>query len=219
MPPIVIPAITTLPDPPTKTDPANFAVRADAFLSALEVFSSELTTAITEMNKLVTGLNGTDSAEAYNPATPYNFPTMVACTDGFTYRCVGTNITGVNPVTDDGTNWVRQVAPSILEVVSEVDLTGTGAASLNGVDYDVFLVQNFNQSTTLTISMSIGRTLTIALVNPGANNVAYTISGVTIYWMNGEIVDPEPVGITLVTLTRLSSTIAVASYTTGHLSV
>ena len=39
------------------------------------------------------------NALAYNPATPYSFPQVVVGSDGHTYRCMGTGITGEDPVT------------------------------------------------------------------------------------------------------------------------
>lgn len=43
--------------------------------------------------------------EAYSPDKTYNFPDVVAYTDGETYRCVGQNVQGENP--DTSHNWVR----------------------------------------------------------------------------------------------------------------
>jgi len=45
------------------------------------------------------------SAAAYSATTTYNYPTVVAYTDGNSYRCVGTSVVGENP--DDSSNWVR----------------------------------------------------------------------------------------------------------------
>jgi len=45
------------------------------------------------------------SPSAYDSATTYNFPDVVAYTDGYTYRCIGTNVTGEDPSTSS--NWAR----------------------------------------------------------------------------------------------------------------
>lgn len=50
------------------------------------------------------------TAPAYSPTTVYSFPTVVACTNGHSYRCIGTNITGEDPPTSP--NWVMVTAPS-----------------------------------------------------------------------------------------------------------
>jgi len=73
--------VSVLPTPPSKTDPNNFAVRADDFLGSLPMF-------VTELNQTV------------------NFPTVVAGSDGISYRCVGTGVININPITDAGANWV-----------------------------------------------------------------------------------------------------------------
>ena len=45
------------------------------------------------------------NALAYNNAVAYNFPDVVAFTDGGTYRCIGTNIIGEPPATSP--NWAK----------------------------------------------------------------------------------------------------------------
>lgn len=45
-------------------------------------------------------------APAYSAAITYNFPDVVAFTDGYAYRCVGANVTGQTP--DASAYWVRQ---------------------------------------------------------------------------------------------------------------
>lgn len=44
--------------------------------------------------------------DAYNNGTTYNFPNIVVCTDGYTYRCLGTSVVGDNPVTSTSGNWI-----------------------------------------------------------------------------------------------------------------
>lgn len=117
--------ITDLPQPPLKTDPSNFAERADTFLDSLPDFVTETNAAIGEMNKITSGLDQTEPITAYNAATTYNFPDVCAGSDGYTYRCVGTSVVGVDPVTDDGTNWTRLTTP----MASEAD-----ALSASGED-------------------------------------------------------------------------------------
>lgn len=45
------------------------------------------------------------SPEAYDVDKIYNYPNVVAYTDGETYRCIGKNVQGENP--DTSPNWVR----------------------------------------------------------------------------------------------------------------
>ena len=49
--------LTDLPTPPQSTDPANFNVRADAFVAALDVFQPEMNTVIGEINSTATDVN------------------------------------------------------------------------------------------------------------------------------------------------------------------
>ena len=64
-------AITLLPTPPTRQDPANFNVRADEFLGALPTFGAEANSLATDVNsKQVTASNAaTTATNAANTAT------------------------------------------------------------------------------------------------------------------------------------------------------
>jgi len=44
-------------------------------------------------------------AEAWSATTTYNYPTVVAYTDGYTYRCIGTSVIGDIP--SESANWVK----------------------------------------------------------------------------------------------------------------
>jgi hypothetical protein len=107
MPPITIPTIDSLPEPPTKADPVNFAARADTFLGALPDFADTTNAAITEMNKIGAGLDQQTPIAAYDPGTTYDFPDVVAGSDGYSYRCVGTAVLGDDPVGSTTGNWVN----------------------------------------------------------------------------------------------------------------
>ena len=64
-------AITLLPTPPSRQDPANFNVRADEFLGALPTFGTEANSLATDVNnKQVTASNAaTTATDAANTAT------------------------------------------------------------------------------------------------------------------------------------------------------
>lgn len=58
-------AITALPTPPSRSDPANFATRADAFLGALPTFATEANALATDVNsKQTTASTAADTAQA-----------------------------------------------------------------------------------------------------------------------------------------------------------
>lgn len=100
-------ALTGLPDPPTKTSPGNFAEKADAFLDALPDFGSEINTLVAELNKITSGLEQASPIAAWLVGTTYNFPDVVAGSDGASYRCIDTAVIGIDPTTDDGSSWYK----------------------------------------------------------------------------------------------------------------
>lgn len=100
-------SITDLPTPPTKSDPANFPDRADAFVLALTTFTTEINQLIDDLSPITSGLDQAEPIAAYNAGTTYDFPDVCAGSDGYTYRCVDTGVIGQDPTTDDGTYWVR----------------------------------------------------------------------------------------------------------------
>jgi hypothetical protein len=50
---MTVPQITALPDPPSRQDPTNFAVKGDAFLGALPNFATEANSLATQVNERV----------------------------------------------------------------------------------------------------------------------------------------------------------------------
>lgn len=58
--------------------------------------------------------------EPYDNEKTYNFPDVVAYTDGQTYRCIGQNVLGENP--DTSLNWVR--IAGIIDNFFELDFEG-----------------------------------------------------------------------------------------------
>lgn len=64
---------------------------------ATKQYRDDTAQAITQAGALV--------ADAYEEDVIYNYPTVVAYTDGYSYRCIGTNVSGENP--DTSTHWVR----------------------------------------------------------------------------------------------------------------
>lgn len=106
--------LSPLPTPPAKTDPANFAQRADDFLATLPGLVAEANAMIAELNKLTSGLDQATPIAAWSAGTTYNFPDVVAGSDGYSYRCIDTGVTGVDPVGDTSAKWVNlSVARSV----------------------------------------------------------------------------------------------------------
>jgi len=120
--------ITALPTAPSRVRPATFSAETDAFLASLATMVTEENTVIGELNLLAdTVASNTASAAAdaalaedfsqataaisgatiYSGATTYDFPDTVICTDGNTYRCIGSTVVGDNPVGSVTGDWVR----------------------------------------------------------------------------------------------------------------
>jgi len=111
--PISLSTITSLPTPPQKSSPSTFAARADSFLAALPTFGNEINAAITELNKITSGLDQASPIAAWLVGTTYDFPDVVAGSDGYSYRCIDTGVVGDNPVTSITGKWVKLVSPSV----------------------------------------------------------------------------------------------------------
>ena len=59
-------------------------------------------------DQIASQLEGIVAPLAWDPTETYNYPDIVAYTDGYTYRCVGTNVTGTD-VPGQSTQWVSMM--------------------------------------------------------------------------------------------------------------
>lgn len=113
--------------PPSLSQPLTFQALATAFVDSLPDFETELNTYAGQANTLETTVS-TASAEAegfalsaqtseqivleqgdavaYSGSGTYSSPQVVIGTDGYAYRCLGTSVTGDDPVTSVTGNWV-----------------------------------------------------------------------------------------------------------------
>lgn len=115
--------ITALPTPPSRSDPANFATRGDAFLGALPTFATEVNAVASEVNAnaLATQISE-DNAEGYaaaaqvaasaaaaskwNAATNYSEGTVVwSPLNGKAYRRKAPGGVVATDPASDATNW------------------------------------------------------------------------------------------------------------------
>jgi len=140
--------ITALPDPPSRSDaPATFVSKANAFVAALIGLVTQINTVAGEMVASAAAaaasalaamasagaagtseINAAASAAAsaaaagsavYNAGTAYSFPTTVIGSDGAAYRCLGSLISGDNPVTSVTGMWLRiLVFPHVMIAVT-----------------------------------------------------------------------------------------------------
>ncbi len=108
--------------------------------------------------------------------------------------------------------------------LDSLDLTQTVSAAaasvtLNATIYDSFYLSGFNQNITLDINMAVGRTITVFLYNPGAYTITWDIDATSKYWAGGAVVTPDATGITVVTITKVSTAVAIVSAQTGYTAV
>lgn len=77
--------------------------------------------------------------EAYDPEKTYNFPDVVAYTDGETYRCIGNSVIGESP--DTSNSWVR--IAGIENDFWDIDINGDVMPAINpAYAYDFVLDNN-----------------------------------------------------------------------------
>jgi len=167
MPPIVITPIVQFTTPvPMKTDPVNFASRADTMVSEFVTVIDSQNDAITEMNKITSGLDSTTPTAAYAGATTYNFPDVVAGSDGDNYRCMSTGIVGEDPVGSVTGNWAKITALGI----DSLKAHGNAGTALT-IDCRAYDCHTFTcDQATLTITATnfrIGRNVTLVIINGG----------------------------------------------------
>jgi len=139
------PQTTPLPDAPVRNSNASeFISKANTFLGALPDFGTEINTVSTFVNDKVieaeslkdqasdSADNSAESASqsassavlsaasasatVYDPAATYNFPDAVVCTNGGTYRCMGTDISGIDPVTASSADWLPLMVTPVVAV-------------------------------------------------------------------------------------------------------
>jgi len=109
------PPITTLPSPPSRQDPANFATEADAFLGALPDFGDEANALGSYLDGVASDVD-TDATAAATSATnaatsataAANSATADSTVDYQTYRAITTHSGETTDPSEDTTNWVSQ---------------------------------------------------------------------------------------------------------------
>ena len=164
--------ITSLPTPPTRSDPANFAVRADVFLAALPTFATEANELAIEVNqKQSVASAAADTATAANTAATQtanaslwvsgqSYTAAANAIDGVDFKTYRRKTSGSSTTRPglDPTNWV------VLTTLGDVTLDGT--QTITGAK---------------TFTQTINGTITNA-------NVAATLSDTSVYVPSGAVV-------------------------------
>ena len=123
--------LTNPPEAPQRSDPSTFADKADAFVSWIVQFRDDLENWTDQANDTKQNINNLeeqtktyrDQTEAfrdeasatanivpYSDSDTYNYPDVVVGSDGHSYRCLGTNVQGDDPVSSTTGNWKRITA-------------------------------------------------------------------------------------------------------------
>jgi hypothetical protein len=177
-------AITPLPTPPSRDDPANFAARGDAFLGALPDFATELNDALPTINEAIpaseVAVALVNYQGEYSSSVTYVVGQSVTYND-VRYMAKKTNL-NITPV--NGNDWyeitsgVEITVRSILNQSSAITLTAadSGYLLLSG---SVAIDLNLPNATTL-----VGRTFVMKnignfpiFVKDAGGNYLFTLSG------------------------------------------
>lgn len=137
-------AITTLPTPPSRQDPINFADRADAFLGQLPQFGDEANALAADVNAKQTDAAASASAAAASATTAQNAAS--AASAAASYKGEWSTLTG--PLTTPATVSYNNLIYLLLTNVSDVTAHTPGVSSvwlLSGVyDKPVIISTNTN---------------------------------------------------------------------------
>lgn len=203
-------AITALPTPPSRSDPANFANRGDAFMSALPTFATEANTLASEVN---TNASATQAAKdiavnaagaiAWVSGTTYAVGDVRYSTLNFqTYRRK-TAGAGTTDPQNDNTNWEKI---SGINVRASATASSTSPFAWNSQNYDQFAFTALANA--LTISADSGTPfdgqLVIFRFKDNGTQRALT-------WTTGASNGFRAIGVTLPTTTTISKTLYVGA--------
>jgi flagellar basal body rod protein FlgC len=202
--------ITALPTPPSRSDPANFANRGDAFLGALPVFTTEANALATEVNAntLIAQASADIAVNAVNAiswvsGTTYAIGDVRYSTLNFqTYRRK-TAGAGTTDPQNDNTNWEKI---SGVNVRAYSVASSTSPFAWNSQNYDQFAFTALANA--LTISADSGTPfdgqLVIFRFKDNGTQRALT-------WTTGVAKGFRAIGVTLPTTTTISKTLYVGA--------
>lgn len=126
---MTIPLLTELPDAPSRADPANFASRGDALMTALPTMVEEINVVISELNTAIPLVEGVqavaDAAAAVTNVTQWNAATVYtagsSCVwsplDFLTYRRKTNGASPTDPSLDD-VNWQLLLSADVVETAT-----------------------------------------------------------------------------------------------------
>lgn len=181
--------IPTLPAPPLRSNPTNFAERADNFLGALPAYGTALNNFAVEVNSISQSIeNFSASAQASADAAAqvsgvsawvsggtYSVGEAVWSPNNFkTYR----NRTGVNTTTApdvDGTNWAPVSGQGDALLVGSQEFTGNNVFSGSATTINNLLIGSNTGKSTIVFNSANSRTVTI--IDPGVDSQVVLTAG------------------------------------------
>jgi hypothetical protein len=171
------PPISSLPSPPSRQDPANFADEADAFLGALPTFQSQVNAA-GEFIESKSVTVGNTFVGPYSAGTTYSIGQSVVYNNTYYISLVNSN-TGNTPDSSPA-QWQDIPETTLENYIGNVGITGntniTGNTDITGelvaTSYNETFATITSTSNAATINCEAGNVFTHVLTE----NVTYTFS-------------------------------------------
>jgi hypothetical protein len=228
-------AITALPTPPSRNDPANFAAQADAFLGALPNFGNEANALAVEAQQSVIEAEAAAAAAIAGANAPkwvsgttYTEGTIVWSPSNYLSYRRKTTGSGTTDPSLDSTNW-QQASSGDVTLIGTQTLTNktlSGVILNDGFTEEVFAVSGTApalspvngsiQTWTLTGSStptagtwSSGQSLTLMIDDGSGASYSITWSSLNVVWKTDEGTAPvlNPTGLTAIQLWKVNSTV------------
>ena len=224
-------AITPLPTPPSRSDPANFADRGDAFLGALPTFVTEANALAADVSASEAAVNAIVNVTLWVSGTSYTIGQAVYSPITFlTYRRK-TNGAGTTDPSADTTNWslivgtgnVTETGTQVLTNKTLVDPTITGAIiediftitdaaafEINPGNGSIQLITLGASRTPKATSFANGETVTLMVNDGTAFTLTWTdatFGGSGVVWKTNGGVAPtlNLTGFTIIVLWKVSN--------------
>ena len=119
---------------PSVKRPWDFKREATDFFKSIPHFRAQLNEIIIRINKAMSRIDQSGPIPIYDSEQVYNFPDPVVCSDGNTYRCIGEEISGIDP-TGNPDKWkITSYDPAIQSsVTGSIELGRKTIVIKNGI--------------------------------------------------------------------------------------
>ena len=203
-------AITLLPTPPSRQDPANFNVRADEFLGALPTFGTEANSLATDVNnKQVTASNAaTTATNAANTAT-------TKASEASTFaNTAGTKASEASASATSAANSATAAEASAVDASNSAT-----AAATSAINAEIFATQQLKATSTTSNTPGLGdKSFTIETGKAFVIGMylSITSSGASVNRMSGLVKSYNPAtGALVVTVDAFTGSTARTDWVIG----